>query len=159
MKKMVGEEKALVFFLDKKCFYTTGRQIRLKHLPRPPHKLKGIDLKLMFMVFVAQPLPEIGFDGRIFLKRIPEKKEWKKTSYNHSFPDYAIINAELTTKIGGWRGKVHGNTQFFSGIYQQLYGYYHLDNFVPNRLTFMYKSYGERGSDKKGIFLSGYGRI
>ena len=59
MKKMVGEEKALVFFLDKKCFYTTGRQIRLKHLPRPPHKLKGIDLKLMFMVFVAQPLPDL----------------------------------------------------------------------------------------------------
>ena len=31
---MVGEEKALVFFLER-CFYTTGRHIRLKKLPLP----------------------------------------------------------------------------------------------------------------------------
>ena len=87
-----GWGKGVVFFLDKKWFYTTRRQRRLKHLPRAPQKLEGIDcvkrprvlsrrfpVKVMFMGVVAKPLPELGFDGIIFLKRISEKKLWKKT--------------------------------------------------------------------------------
>ena len=41
MKKMLGEEKSLVFFLDKKWFYTTGIKRRLKHLPRGPPQTGG----------------------------------------------------------------------------------------------------------------------
>ena len=83
---MVGEEKEVVCFLDKKWFYTTGRQRRLKHLHQGPHKTEVIDrvklprklsrrfpVKVMFMIFFAKPLPELDFDGRIFLKRISEK--------------------------------------------------------------------------------------
>ena len=57
-----------------------------------PHKLEGIDrvkrprvlscrflVKMTFMGVVTKPLPEIGFDGIIFLKDISEKKVWKKT--------------------------------------------------------------------------------
>ena len=70
MKKMLGEEKALVFFLDKKWFYTTGIKRRLKHLPRGPHKPEGVDrvklpralsrrfpVKVMFMGVVKKPIP------------------------------------------------------------------------------------------------------
>ena len=37
-------------------------------------------VKVMFMGVVARTLPELGFDRRIFLKGISEKKVWKKTS-------------------------------------------------------------------------------
>ena len=105
-KKMLGEEKLLVCFIEKKWFYTTGRQRRLKHLPRGTHEPKGVDrvkrprslsrrfpVKVMFMGVVSKHLLELGFDGRIFLKRISERKVWKKTNYNQRFPDNAIINS------------------------------------------------------------------
>ena len=114
MKKMVGEEKVLVCFLGKKWFYTTERRRRLKHLPPGPHKLEGIDrvkrpralsrrfpVKVMFVGVVVKPLPEHGFDGRILLERIPERKVWKKTSYNQRFSENAILNSELMEKIDG----------------------------------------------------------
>ena len=112
----MGEEKALVCFLDKKCFYTTVHQRRLNYLPQRPHKQEGIDrvklpralscrfpVRVIFMGVVATPLPEIGFDGRIFLKRISERKAWKKTSYNQSLPENENLNSSLMKKIGGWR--------------------------------------------------------
>ena len=43
MRINMGEEKALVLFLEKKWFYTSGRQRRLKHLPWAPHKPEGFD--------------------------------------------------------------------------------------------------------------------
>ena len=130
----------LVCFLDEKWFYTIGRQRRLKHLPRGPHEPEGVDrvklpralsrrfpIKVMFMGIVAKPLHEIGFDGGIFLKRITERKVWKKTSYNQNFSDNAIINSEIIGKIGVWREIIHDNTLTFSVLYQQLDNHYKLD--------------------------------
>ena len=77
----------------------------------------------MFMGVVTKPLPELGFDGIIFLKDISEKKVWKKTSYNQHFSDDTILNSELMAKIGGRREIVHGNTLTFSGLSQQLTNY------------------------------------
>ena len=67
------------------------------------------------MRVVAKPLPELGFDGRIFLERISERKVRKKTCYNQRFSDNAIINSELIEEIGGWRKKIHDNALNFSG--------------------------------------------
>ena len=80
---MVDEEKALFCFLDKKWFYTTGCRIMLKHLPRAPEETEGVDCvklpralshrfpaKMVFTGVVAKPLPELGFDRIIFMKRI-----------------------------------------------------------------------------------------
>ena len=120
----------LVCFLGK-IGYITGFQTSLKHLPRAPQKLEGIDhvkrlryfshrfpVKAVFMEVVVQPLPEISFDGRIFLKRISAKKKWKKTSYNKRFSYDDILNAEIMAKIGVWRDKLHYKILAFSVIAQ-----------------------------------------
>ena len=65
----------------------------------------------MFMGVVAQPLPELVFGGRIFLKRISEKK------LQSAFFDDSIIKAEIMKEIGGWNERVHDNTLIFSEIY------------------------------------------
>ena len=126
--KMMGEEKALVCFLDKKWFYTTRLQRGVNHLHRGPHKSEVIDrvkrprvlsrlfnVKVMFMRVVTKPLPKLGFYGRIFLKRISERKVWKKTIYNQCFPDNAILNYELMAKIGGCRSRIKDNALTFFG--------------------------------------------
>ena len=81
--KFVGEENVLVFFLGEKCFYTTGCQRSLSHLPWGPCEPEVVDRvkrliaisprfpgKVRFMGIYAKPLPELIFDGRIFLKII-----------------------------------------------------------------------------------------
>ena len=111
------------------------------------------------MGVVAKNLPELRFYGRISLKRISERKVWKKTSYIQCFPDIAILNSELMSKIGGWREIIHNNTLTFYGLAEQLDNYCNLDDFVSDCLTFTYVSYVERGGDNKIKFLSGDGRI
>ena len=98
MKKMMGEEKALVFFLTKSGFIPLDAKEGSRTYLGEPHKLEGIDrvkrprvlscrflVKMTFMGVVTKPLPELGFDRRIFQKRILERKVWKKTSYNPHF--------------------------------------------------------------------------
>ena len=172
MEKMVSEEEALVCFLEKKMFYTTGLQRRLKHLPQGPHKPEVINgvkrpralscrfsVKVMFMGVAVKPLPELGFYGRILLRRISERKVCKKTSYNQGFSDNSILNSEIMGEIGGWREIIHNNTLTFYGLAEQLDNYCNLDDFVSDCLTFTYVSYVERGGDNKIKFLSGDGRI
>ena len=85
-------------FLDEMWFYITGRQIRIHCLPLSSHEPEVIyrvkhpralgsrfPFKVMFMGVFTQPIPELGFDRRIFLKSISEKKALKKTSYNQIF--------------------------------------------------------------------------
>ena len=77
----------------------------------------------------------------------------EKDKLQSAFPDNAILNSELMAKIGGWRERIHDNTLTFSGLSEHLANYYDLDDFVSGRLTLTYASYGERGSDKKSIFV------
>ena len=71
--------KSRWFVLLKNWFYTTGLQIRIKLLPRVSHDPEGVDrvkplralshlfpIKVMSTGVVAQPLPELDFDRRIF---------------------------------------------------------------------------------------------
>ena len=64
------ERKSRGFFIEKKLFYTTGHQRRLKELPWSPKKPEDIDIvkrprliscrftiKVMFMGIITQPLP------------------------------------------------------------------------------------------------------
>ena len=108
---MVYEEKVLVYVLEKKWFYTTELQRSPKHLPRGTQKPEGVDLvkgprlfsrrfpiKMIFLGVVTQPLPKLGFEGRLLLRRIPEKRVRKKTTYNQSFSDNSILKSELTAK-------------------------------------------------------------
>ena len=110
------------------------------------------------MGVVVQPLPELVFDGSILMKRISEKKVGKKV-YNQSFSDNAILNYEQMGGNGGQRVRVHDNTLTFSGLYQQMAGYYELDYFMSICIMFTYKSYRDRVIDKKSNLLSGEGII
>ena len=60
-------------------------------------------MKVMFMGIVALPLPVLGFDGRILLKRISEKKVRKKISYNQHFSYDSILNDQIMENIGKGR--------------------------------------------------------
>ena len=77
----------------------------------------------MFTGVVAESILELGFYGRTFMKRISDKKVYKKRSYNQHFTDYAILNAEIMENNCGWRERVHENKINFYGISQQLAGY------------------------------------
>ena len=95
----------------------------------------------MFMGGFARPIPELGFDGRIFLKRISERKVWKKTSYNQCFSNNPILNNELMVRIGICKARIHDNTLTFSGLSQQLSNHYDLNIFLYGHLTFTRASY------------------
>ena len=60
---------------------------------------RSFTVKVMFMGVFLKPLPEFGFGRRIFLKRISEKKVWKKKCYDQSFSDNAILNSEIMEKL------------------------------------------------------------
>ena len=57
----------------------------------------------MFMGVAALPLSVLGFDGRILLKRISDKKVRKKISYNQYFSYDSIINDQIMENIGKGR--------------------------------------------------------
>ena len=79
--------------------------------------------------------------------------------YFCDFPRVATTPIYFTIANIRIRSRVHDNTLNFYRLDQQLTNYYDLDNFVYGHLMFMYKSYGDRGGDKKNKFSPREGRI
>ena len=50
--------------------------------------------KVMYMGVVGKPVPEKGYDGKVFLKRFSETVNLKRKSYRHDFTDNRFMNQE-----------------------------------------------------------------
>ena len=99
----------------------------------------------MFLGVVACPNDERDFDGRVFLKRISERKPAAKTSRNKRFSIDVMVNEDIIK--GGWKRLiVDGMTS--SELLQAIAGHYDLDEFVSERLQLLYNTY-TRGGNKK----------
>ena len=99
----------------------------------------------MFLGVVACPNDERDFDGRVFLKRISERKPAAKTSRNKRFSIDVMVNEDIIK--GGWKRLiVDGMTS--SELLQAIAGHYDLDEFVSERLQLLYNTYTQGGNKK-----------
>ena len=154
-------------FLDEKWFYTMSRRKNLKMLPkgeteggepiykRPTIRSRRFPVKVMFLGVVGCPNEDRDFDGRIFLKRISERRPAGKTSRNKRFSVDVIVNDDIIK--GGWkRFIVEGMS--VSELLEAVSEHYDLDEFVSERLEIVYNTY-TRGGNKKIQVLTAAQRI
>ena len=84
-------DKFYACFLEEKWFYTTSRRRKIKSLPpgqgedpdevamvQPATRSRHHAIKVMFLGVVAPPIPEEGFNGKIFLDRVTREEGYKK---------------------------------------------------------------------------------
>ena len=99
----------------------------------------------MFLGVVARPIPEEDFDGKIFIDRVAETVEYKRTTHTQRFSDHAGVNwllrrgewIDLLTddmSLGEFKESIAGNPS------------YNLDEDIVERLVFRHRV----GTDKQG---------
>lgn len=88
--------------LDEKWFYTIVHRKRKVppgvKAPASKCQSKRFIGKVMFLTAVAKPRPEFGFDGKIGIWRICEKKEAKRSSKNRPKGTIVTEDVEVTAK-------------------------------------------------------------
>ena len=154
-------------FLDEKWFYTTSRRKTLKNLPkgemeagdpiykRPTIRSRRFPVKVMFLGVVACPNEDRGFDGRIFLKRISERRATTRMSRNRRFSVDVVVNEDIIG--GGWKRLVVDGMST-SELVEAISEHYDLDEFVAERLQVLYNTF-TRGGNKKIQVLTAEQRI
>lgn len=121
-------------------------------IPSPKMRSRRFPVKAMFMGVVANPIPERGFDGRIFLERISKEEVVNKKISHQRFSDDRLVNQQI--KAGEWRSLVPSHSEIPTKELATLIGeVYDLDDAVVDRLEFSYSTFiGERGNKKSIVF-------
>jgi len=90
--------------IDEKWFHGRNQKRIRKKLKSKPRKFSfvasrsNIAEKSMFLVAVARPRPEIGFDGKIGCWRVTEKKVALRRSKNHAKNDTYEVDCTMTAE-------------------------------------------------------------
>ena len=95
-------------FLDEKWFYPYSGRTWVKCMPQGEHEEEVIAIqtkkessrrhvsKVMFLGVVGCPIPEKGFDGKIYLKRVAENSSFKKTTFkDNDFSDDVDVSTHV----------------------------------------------------------------
>ena len=162
---LLTNASAPVAFLDEKWFYVTNRRRKIKRLPLGQGEAPGMDfipspkllsrrfpVKAMFMGVVGNPIPERGFDGRIFLERISKDEVVTKKMSHQRFSDDRLVNHQI--KTGDWRSLVTPQLEIPTQELATLIGnVYDLEEAIVDRLEFSYSTFvGTRGNKKSIVF-------
>ena len=70
-------------------------------MSRPKAVSRRHPVKSMFMGVIGWPRPDMGFDGKIFLRRVSRPKQITRATVHRRFVDETGLNNEL--KNGAWR--------------------------------------------------------
>ena len=72
--------------------WSAARALDLSHLRRLIVVYCCLSPQVMFLGVVARPIPEKDFDGKIFIDRVAETVEYKRTTHTQRFSDHAGVN-------------------------------------------------------------------
>ena len=100
--------------------------------------------QVMFLGVVAPPDEDNDFDGKIFLDRVCEMKEYAKTVHSQNFTDDATANGLL--KNGGWYDLIADGTTL-GDLKESLAEIYDLDEDIEERLVIKIYPGGEFNED------------
>ena len=108
----------------------------------------------MFLGVVAPPSGD--FDGKVFLRRVSETEQYKKTTHNQNFDDRAMTNTKL--KNGEWYaeelGLVKEEGMSLGDLREALPQHYGLNDEVRDRLELKhYRSQTTEGSNPRPYLL------
>jgi hypothetical protein len=151
-------------FEDEKFFYISSHRKRVKQLPHQEGEESGaanyqpervasrrFATKVMFAGVVACPHPEHDFDGKIYLKRVSETVEAKKSVYFKQIVDEYEANTLLHKS---WRGlhlpAIMENMKVFELLNSLIeFDEFCLDEDIREALVLRYCTYPSSTTDKK----------
>ena len=157
LQQQSGQQKPVYFaFLDEKWFYPYSGRKQVKELPAAEHEDPN-DInsttrressrrhvsKVMFLGVVGCPVPERGFDGKIFLKRVARTTIFKQTTYKEN--DFSDDVALSTHVKHNWRF-VCADTMTACEATSAVADHYGLLNAIRERLVLRYKSLNKKGN-------------
>jgi hypothetical protein len=108
--------------------------------------------KVIYMGFIAPPIPQKGFDGKIMIKRVSKEDEQQRGSFTDTFSNKYAITHKI--KNGRWCDYYHGDYGEDIKVDDFLWGLkmeYELGDKVATRLVLSYCCYSR--TSKKNISI------